>query len=321
MKYRNNLPQMGDQMFMTDGGLETTLIFQQGVDLPEFAAIDQFRTDSGRLRVELYFRQYLDLARAQGMPFVLESPTWRSSPGWCEALEYTVEQMDDLNRTAIDMMIRLREEYETATAPIVVSGCIGPEGDGYSPEQMMSAEQAETYHQHQVDLFAESGVDVVTGVTIPYVEEAIGIVRAANNAGVPSVIAFTVETDGRLVTGQRLGDAIREVDLATGGGPAYYMINCAHPTHFQSVLQEDAGWKERIRGIRANASKCSHAELDEAEELDDGNPIEFGQDYVRLKEQLPWLSVIGGCCGTDIRHIAEIVKTCAPAEPKVLAVG
>lgn len=314
MKYRNNLPQMKERLFITDGGLETTLVYQQGVELPEFAAIDQFRTGEGCLRIELYYRQYLDLARAQGLPFVLESPTWRASHGWCDHLGYTTDELDALNRRAIELMIHLREEYETMANPIVISGCIGPEGDGYSPERVMTAEDAEIYHQNQINVLAEAGVDLVTGVTMTYAQEAMGVVRAAKKAGVPVAISFTVETDGRLVTGQSLADAIREVDLATGGGPAYYMINSAHPSHFESVLKGDGIWKTRIRGIRANASKCSHEELDNSSELDEGNPLELGRDYQRLMRLLPNVTVIGGCCGTDIRHVSEMVRACIPSD-------
>lgn len=308
MKYRHNLPQLGDKMFLTDGGLETTLVFHEGIHLPEFAAIDEFRSSEGVARIDAYYRQYLELARNYEAPFVLESPTWRASQGWCDPLGYSREELEKLNGMAIAMMLNLREEFETREAPIVVSGCIGPEGDGYSPDRVMSAEDAQAYHQHQVDVLAGEGVDFITGVTITYVEEAIGIVRAAQQAGIPVVISFTVETDGRLVTGDMIGDAITRVDRETDGGPVYYMINCAHPTHFESALSGD--WILRVRGIRANASKCSHAELDAAEELDDGNPSEFGGDYRRLKQRLPHLSVVGGCCGTDVRHVAAVAAFC-----------
>jgi S-methylmethionine-dependent homocysteine/selenocysteine methylase len=138
-----------------------------------------------------------------------------------------------------------------------------------------------------------------------YVDEAIGVTRAAQDAVIPAAISFTVETDGDLPSGQALGEAIEEVDRATDSGPAYYMINCAHPTHFDSVL-DGGDWVGRIRGLRANASTCSHAELDEAEDLDDGDPQDLGARYGELRDRLPALNVVGGCCGTDHRHIGEI---------------
>ena len=175
----------------------------------------------------------------------------------------------------------------------------------------MTPGAAEAYHAPQIAAFAEAGADLVTAMTLNYVEEAVGVARAATAHAMPVVIAFTLETDGRLPTGQSLGDAITAVDAATGGAPAYYMINCAHPSHFAHVLPEDAPWLERLRGLRANASTRSHAELDQAPDLDDGDPDALGQDYARLRRHLPGLTVLGGCCGTDHRHVAAICRDCA----------
>ena len=159
-------------------------------------------------------------------------------------------------------------------------------------------------------MFAAAGADLVTVMTMNYVEEAIGVARAAKAAGMPVVVAFTVETDGRLRTGMGLGEAIAACDAATGGYPAYYMVNCAHPTHFRDVLG-GGGWLERIGGIRANASKMSHDELDEAPELDAGDPDELAEDYRGLMRVLPKLRVLGGCCGTDHRHVGAISGACS----------
>ncbi|MGL5793095.1 MAG: homocysteine S-methyltransferase family protein, partial [Waterburya sp.] len=186
--------------------------------------------------------------------------------------------------------------------------CIGPRGDGYQPAELMSEIEAQYYHTEQIEVFSQSNVDLVTAMTMNYVEEAIGISRAAQQANIPVVISFTVETDGKLPTGQTLKDAIAQVDHATNSAPIYYMINCAHPLHFAHVLYSGGDWLDRIKAIRANASIKSHAELDEAEELDDGNPVEFGIQYQKLQTLLPNLNIFGGCCGTDIRHIEEICK-------------
>lgn len=310
-RYRNALPQLAGQMFLTDGGIETTLIFHDGQDLPYFAAFHLLKSDGGRAALEKYFRKYAAIARERGAGFVLESPTWRASQDWGGKLGYSVDGMADVNRQAIAMMHEIRDEFETPEAPFVVSGCVGPRGDGYDPGTMMRADEARDYHRAQIKAFAEAGADMVTAITMTYVEEAIGVTLAAIEAGLPVVISFTVETDGRLPTGQSLKDAIELVDRATGKGPSYYMINCAHPTHFQDVLSEGGGWVERIGGLRANASRLSHAELDEAEELDDGNPVELGGQYRELRELLPNLVVMGGCCGTDHRHVEAIHTACA----------
>ena len=177
----------------------------------------------------------------------------------------------------------------------------------------MSEKQAEDYHREQIGTFAGTAADLVTAITINYAQEAVGLARAAERAGMPIVISFTVETDGRLPRGQSLGEAIGQVDDATSGYPAYYMINCAHPSHFDGVVEGDEPWVERIRGLRANASRMSHAELDVAPELDAGVPSELGQEYAELRnQQLKHLNVMGGCCGTDHRHVEHIASACLP---------
>jgi S-methylmethionine-dependent homocysteine/selenocysteine methylase len=303
-RYRHKLPQVDGQFFLTDGGIETSLIFHDGIDLPLFAAFPLLKDDEGTDALRNYFRPYAKLAADKGTGFVLESPTWRASPRWAKELGYTDEELDRLNRKAIGLMEELREEYEADGAPFVISGCIGPQDDGYRPKSKLAAADAQEYHSTQIGTFADTAADMVAAITMTYADEAIGVTRAAQDASIPAVISFTVETDGKLPSGQELGDAIDEVDGATGGGPVYYMVNCAHPTHFDDVLE--GPWRERIRGLRANASMQSHAELDEAEELDPGDPEDLGARYAALRGKLPQLNVVGGCCGTDHRHITEI---------------
>jgi homocysteine S-methyltransferase len=299
------LPQLSARPFLTDGGIETTLIFHRGIDLPDFAAFVLLEEDDGVAELRRYYEPYIALARERGLGFVLESPTWRASSGWGAGLGYSPERLDEVNRKAIALMQELRDENADAGTDFVVSGCIGPQGDGYSPEELLSAEEAQAYHSPQISSFAAAGADMVAAITMTYPEEAIGIARAAAEAGIPSAISFTTETDGRLPNGESLGDAIERTDAETGGAPAYYMVNCAHPTHFDDVLAGN-GWTQRIAGVRANASTMSHAELDEAEELDAGDPDDLGRRYAELRKRLPQLSVVGGCCGTDDRHVAAI---------------
>jgi S-methylmethionine-dependent homocysteine/selenocysteine methylase len=304
--YRDHLPQLDGGVFVTDGGLETSLIFNDGIDLPLFAAFDLLKGADGTAALRRYYEPYMDVARRHGLGFVLESPTWRSNPEWGAQLGYSAEALGDANRTAIALMEELRTDLATDGPPVVVSGCIGPHGDGYSPETFLSAGTAEHYHSMQVHTFAGTTADMVCAITMTYAEEAIGIAAAAESEGIPSAISFTVETDGRLPSGQGLGEAIDQVDRETGGAPAYYMVNCAHPTHFADVLDAGAPWLERVRGIRANASTRSHAELDEAEDLDAGDPVDLAARYVDLGRRLPSLNVLGGCCGTDHRHVGAI---------------
>lgn len=312
-KYRRGLPQLDEDFFLTDGGLETTLIFLEGQELPHFAAFHLFQTPEGENALRRYFRTYAELARKFNVGLILESATWRANPDWGEKLGYSAEALAEANRKTIRLLEEIRSEYETAPTPIVISGCVGPRGDGYVPDRAMSEREAEDYHRLQVEIFQGSVADMVTAITMNYVEEAVGVARAAQNADMPVVISFTVETDGKLPTGQTLGDAITQVDDATSGYPAYFMINCAHPTHFAPVVKPDEPWADRVRGLRANASRMSHAELDEAPELDAGSPVELGREYAELRRQsLKHLNVMGGCCGTDHRHIEQIASACLP---------
>lgn len=301
------LPQL-DRLFLTDGGIETDLIYNRGVELPFFSSINLLRSTEGREALEEYFRGYLDLARRHGTGFELVSASWRASPDWAAEFGLSQEELDHLNGQSVAMLRDLQSHYPDLTT--VVTGCIGPRGDGYDPGRIMSVDEAEDYHRRQAFACATAGADMIGGITITNVPEAIGIARAAKALHVPVYISFTVETDGRLPTGDTLEAAIAAVDDATGGYPAYYMVNCAHPDHFTDALLNGGGAIGRIRGMRANASRCSHAELDAMTELDDGNPEELAHMYRHIRESLPGITVLGGCCGTDLRHIAAIADAC-----------
>ena len=304
--YRDHLPQLNGEQLLTDGGIETTLVFEDGLDLPLFASFVLLEDEQHTAALRRAYEAYVEVARDHGLGILLESPTWRASPDWGRQLGYAPDDLDRLNRKAIDLLTTLRNDYRDEVTPFVISGCIGPQSDGYNPSTILSADEAETYHSTQVATFADTVADLVSAFTLTYADEAIGITRAAQAADMPVVISFTLETDGRLPSTQALGDAITQVDDATDAGPDYYMINCAHPTHFDHILEPDAPWLDRIRGLRANASTKSHAELDEATELDAGNPTELGAQYEDLTNHLTNLTVLGGCCGTDHHHVNAI---------------
>jgi S-methylmethionine-dependent homocysteine/selenocysteine methylase len=307
--YRNTLPQLEGGLFATDGGIETTLIYHEGLDLPCFAAFALMREAAGVAVLRRYFERYMAIAETYELGMVLESPTWRASRDWGARLGLTARAVEELNRKSIDLMDEMRRGRETSRRKIVVSGNVGPRGDGYVADCSMSARDAYDYHARQVETFADTAADMVGAFTINYVEEGIGVVRAARAHAMPVAVAFTVETDGRLPSGQSLRSAIVQCDVETDGYPAYYLVNCAHPTHFAHVLAQGDGWQQRIRGIRANASMCSHAELDVMTELDAGDPDALAMQYRALHESLPALSVVGGCCGTDHRHVERICRT------------
>ncbi|HEY1283253.1 MAG TPA: homocysteine S-methyltransferase family protein [Steroidobacteraceae bacterium] len=306
-RYRHALPQLLDGgFFLTDGGLETTLVFHQGIELPYFAAFDLLKDAQGTELLRDYFRTYGRIARRQLVGIVLESPTWRANPDWAAKLGYDAAALEHVNRLSISLLEELRAELEAPYTPIVISGNLGPRGDGYQPGSRMNAVEAADYHRPQIRTFAATAADMVAAFTMNYVEEAVGIARVAREEGMPLALSFTVETDGRLPSGDSLAHAIDRVEAASDRHPAYYMINCAHPLHFERVLPELGSLTLRVRGVRANASMCSHAELDASTTLDSGNPVELGEQYVRLRKWLPGLAVVGGCCGTDHRHVEMI---------------
>ncbi|HET6425503.1 MAG TPA: homocysteine S-methyltransferase family protein [Planctomycetaceae bacterium] len=310
--YRDGLPQMGGQPFLTDSGLETTLVFRENIPLPHFASIVLVDRPDGIELLQRYFYSHVELAHAHGMGIVLESTTWRASADWGRKLGYTPAALIKANSSSIKLIEQVRAMFPMGSPPIVISGNMGPRGDGYQAHAKMTVEEAMRYHQTQADCLAHTNADMLAAFTLNYVEEAIGIVRAAQRARMPIAISFTLETDGRLPSGMMLGDAIERTDAMTDGYPLYYMINCAHPSHFAELFHEPAEWHQRLRGLRANASKRSHAELDNSPNLDIGDPNELGEDYRMLCEMLPQLNIFGGCCGTDLRHVAAIAAALKP---------
>jgi S-methylmethionine-dependent homocysteine/selenocysteine methylase len=314
-RYRQQLPHLErDALFLTDAGLETMLVFQDGIDLPHFAAFDLLRTDAGRTRLRRYYEGFATLAVQQRVGLVLEAPTWRASPDWGARLGYDLAALAAVNRDAIALLTTLRDAHACARSPMVVSGNLGPRGDGYVVGQQMSVAEAREYHAWQVGVFALTAADMISVFTMNYAEEAAGIALAARAAELPLAVSFTLETDGRLPSGQPLAEAIAQVDAASSDWPAYYMINCAHPDHFAQLFATAAPWQQRVRGVRANASRRSHAELEASTTLDAGDPEELGGQYRQLRSALPQLSVVGGCCGTDHRHVAAIGRALAAAQ-------
>jgi len=294
-----------ETLFLAYAGMETDLIFNQGIELPGFASYPLLETAGGRATLKKYCRDMIELAELTGLGVILESPTWVANKDRGAAIGYDAARLGVLNIDAMAMMAEVRAEV--GDVPIILSANIGPRGDAYAPNAQMTADQATAYHSEQIKTLAGTSVDVISGYTIAYPAEAIGIVTAARNHNLPVIIAFTVETDGCLPTGAGLGDAIAEVDLATDGYAKYFMINCAHPDHFAAILT-GAPWMDRLGGIVANASRCSHAELDEAAELDAGDPAELGRQLAEIHRKFPQINVFGGCCGTDMRHMRKIAE-------------
>jgi S-methylmethionine-dependent homocysteine/selenocysteine methylase len=304
-RYRGGLPQLSGDLYLADAGIETDLIFNHGIEIREFASHTLLPKPVERQVMANYFGDFLSLANHYDAGFILDSQTWKAHRHWADDLGATEQELQNANEESIKFIAGIRDAHSDNVNPIVLNGSIGPTSDAYAPEDRVGAKKAEQYHARQLGWLAGTEVDMVTGVTFPRTDEAVGFVRAAQSLDLPVAISFTVETDGCLPTGRPLGDAINMVDDSTAGAAAYFMVNCAHPDHFFHVF-DGSDWTRRIRGLRCNASRLSHAELDACEVLDDGNPEELGEEYRKILEKMPWLNIFGGCCGSDLRHVTQI---------------
>lgn len=308
--HRYNLPQLSGSLFLTEGGIGTTLIHKVGVDLPHFATYALLQTEAGTALLRRCFAPYFETARRHDAGIIVDSNTWRASRDWGDRLGYSKPALAEANHKAIRLLEDFRSEYQTPMTPVVISACMGPRGSAYSASTRMTLAEALAYHREQVETLAGTTADVISAMTMNDPVEAAAIALAAREFDMPAVVSFTVETDGRLITGATLAEAVRFVDDATDGYPAYYMLNCAHVTHFEQALADGGEWVERLRGLRSNSSAKSHAELDEASTLDEGDPETLGRQYRALLARFPHINIVGGCCGTDERHASCIARSC-----------
>ncbi|KIX06754.1 uncharacterized protein Z518_04730 [Rhinocladiella mackenziei CBS 650.93] len=310
-KYRHSLPQLNSSnLLLTEGGIETTLVYKKGFHLPEFASGPLLLTPEGTKALQDCHASYIDIALRHKRGIIVETQTWRSSRIWCDKLGFSENEMMKLNRRAVAFLEDVRREYETDTTPIVVSGNLGPLSDAYhNSTQRLSVQDMIAVYRDQVQALCEAGVDMLSIMTLADTTEAIAAVQLAKEFGIQILVSFSVETDGKLLNGVTLEDAIRTVDKATESYAAYFGINCAHPSHFHPTLRMmDPSVLSRIGEIRANASRRSHQELDNSEFLDRGDPTDLGRSFKDLIQLLPGLKVVGGCCGTDPEHVEAIAS-------------
>ncbi len=305
VRYRENLPQLGNDIFACYTGMDTDIIYNRGIALPGFASYPLLSTLEGKNILREYYSNLVELARELNVAAILDSVTWVANRDRGAGLNYSREDLKKFNIEAIELIASVREEK--GDLPTVLCGQIGPRGDGYEPSNLMSTKEAESYHAEQIKIYSNTEADLVSASTICYAEEAAGIVRAADHYDIPVSISFTVETDGRLPTGMPLKEAIEKVDDESNSRALYFLINCAHPDHFTNILNHES-WMHRLRGVVANASRCSHSELEVAEDLDEGNPYELGSLIGSLRRLYPHFNIVGGCCGTDMRHMKRILE-------------
>jgi len=304
-RLRPLLPHQTSTIFLTDGGTETWLMYKRGFELPKFSAFHLLNDERSAGAVREYYTAFAKVAVKLGMPFIFDSLTYRASRDWGAFLGYSAVGLAEMNHKCFELYRECAVEAGLTTQDTVISGCIGPKGDAYKTNQDLTAERAEAYHSEQIATFKAAGVDIVTALTLNTTEEAIGIARASAKAGLPSVIAFTIEKDRNLRSGETLKQAIETVDAATANAPAYYMINCSHPVDFGPALTDER-WVKRISGLRANASSLDHGTLCQLGHLEEGDPDELASQYVDIRAAHPNMNVFGGCCGTDYVHVEKI---------------
>ena len=304
-KYRENLPLLGSDIFVCYTGMDTDLIYNRGIDLPGSASYPLLSNPSHKNILREYYSDLVDLAREQSVGVILDSITWAANRDRGAELGYTTADLKNFNIEAIELIANVRSEEDDL--PTVLCGQVGPRGDGYVISDLMTTHEAEDYHSAQIEVYSNTEADLVSASTICYAEEAAGVVRAAQRFDMPVTISFTVETDGRLPTGMPVREAIEQVDAESSESALYFLINCAHPDHFTSIF-DDEPWMQRLRGVVANASRCSHAELEVAKELDDGDPKELGIQVGGLRKRFSHFNILGGCCGSDLRHMKHIIQ-------------
>ena len=294
------LPHASDKYFLVYAGTGTDLIFNHGIELPGFASFPLLEQPETRAVLAGQMQALVQLAGEMGTGCILDAPTWMANADRAAPLGYDAESLRDVNKAGVALMEEVRQA--SGRDDVLVSACIGPRYDPYADIPSMTVEQARQYHGVQLAVLKETTVDLVTAYTFNRTSEAAGCVLAAKDIGLPIVMSLVVETDGCLADGTKLVDAVNQIEAETEGAALFYMVNCAHPTHFANALRAHP----RLKGVVANASSCSHAELDEAEDLDEGDPAQLGQQIADIMRGNTSIRVFGGCCGTDMRHLKQM---------------
>jgi S-methylmethionine-dependent homocysteine/selenocysteine methylase len=291
----------------TAGGFETWMQFVDGFKLRHFCGFELLNDARGLSCLKDYHRKVVEAAVANGFGVINEGLHYRASRDWGDLIGFSREALVEINHRGIEFYRDFAREYESPDTPMRVGGVVGPRGDAYNVGRMPDAAEAEDYHAEQIRMFRDAGADHVTAMTFSSVEEAIGVARAAKSADMPVVVSFLVARGGRLKGGETLQEAISRVDSASGNAPAYFMINCTHPTEFEPGLVP-GDWIMRLGGFMPNAVAMETVDLCKLGHLEDGDPVELGAQMSTLARRFPHINVWGGCCGTDSRHIGEITR-------------
>jgi len=302
-------PRHEGQLFLTDDGIETEIMYKWGFELPHFAMYPLLDNPDAMAAMRGMYRRYLDVVARHRLSALMGGLDYRASPDWGALLGYSREGLAEANLRSIAFLRELAAEYADDIAQILIAGYVGPRGDAYKVNRTITAPEAEDYHAAQLATLREADVDLAWALTFNNIPEAIGVARAAAGIGVPLAISFTLDGASRLSSGPSLAEAIETVEAATGAAaPAFYTLNCSHPLEFEPALSTQGDWIERVRGFRPNASKMDKIALCKLGHLEEGDPVELGRLMGALARRYPHMDVWGGCCGTGDVHLDEIAR-------------
>jgi len=301
-------PRLENKFYLTEGGSETEILYKWSFELPEFAMFTLLDDPEADNVIRGMFRRYFDVAAEHGTAMLLNGHDYRASPDWGAKLGYSSEDLRNVQHRVIRFLDDLRAEYADRVSDVYIAACIGPRGDAYGTGGDISADESEDYHSVQLHNLDGTAADMAVAATFNNVPEAIGVIRAANSIGIPIGVSLTLTPEGRLRSGPSLREAIETIDEASGGGAVWFGTNCAHPVEFEPALADAGPWLERLRYIRPNAAKMDKIALCSLGHLEDGDPVELGQQMGEVARRFPRVDILGGCCGTDERHLSQIAQ-------------
>jgi homocysteine S-methyltransferase len=301
-------PRLENKFYLTEGGTETEILYKWGYELPEFAMFTLLENAEANECVLGMYRRYFDVAEAYGTGILVTGHDYRASPDWARKLGYSLKGLTEMQHRTIQFLTDIRAEYEGRVSDVYVSGCIGPRGDAYGTGGGISEAESEDYHSVQLSNLVETDADMAIAQTFNNIPEAIGVVRAATAIGIPIGVCLTLTTDALLRSGPTLKEAVETIDDRTGGAAAWFGTNCSHPVEFEPAISEAGAWAERLRYIRPNATQMEKIALCKLGHLEDGDPVELGHQIGDVARRFPNADILGGCCGTDERHLGEIAK-------------
>jgi homocysteine S-methyltransferase len=299
--------QKEGRFYLSEGGSETELMYKYGFELPHFAMFPLLNNSDAVLKMREMYISYLEVAAKHKICALMGGLDYRASPDWGELLGYSPEGLAEANLQSIEFLREIANEYTSEIPGILIQGYIGPRGDAYERNENITENEAEDYHSVQLETLKKADVDLAHALTFNNIPESIGVARAAAKIGVPLGISLRLDSSSKLNSGPSLVEAITAIDKETDQSPEFYSINCSHPLEYEPAI-EPGDWINRVRGVRPNASKLEKIALCQIGHLEEGDPVELGEQCGDLARRYPHMDLWGGCCGTWNRHLEEIAK-------------